>query len=204
MNDKRMLLGLTGLYCAGKNFAGKLLERKGFAVLDVDKLGHAVLGEKRDVIAERFGSGVLKADGGLDRRALGECVFGKPEELAALENIVHGEVNALTLEWIAANDGCNRVINAALLHKSSAFAMLDAVIFIKAPSVLRMFRAKNRDGLSLKEIGRRFKSQNFDVYYSSQKTDIYYINNYGFGFYSRLSRRCFEKRLDKILSALRV
>jgi dephospho-CoA kinase len=198
-----MLLGLTGLYCAGKNFAGEILERKGFAVLDVDKLGHAVLESKKDEIAECFGSGVLRTDGALDRRALGESVFGKPEKLAALENIVHPEVNTLTLEWIAAHDGCQCVINAALLHKSSVFEMLDAVIFVRAPSVVRMLRARKRDGLSLKEIRRRFKSQHFDIYYSNQKTDIYYISNYGFGFYSRLNRRCFEKRLDGILSALR-
>jgi dephospho-CoA kinase len=198
-----MLLGLTGLYCAGKNFAGEILERKGFAVLDVDKLGHIALENRKEAIAACFGSDVLNKDGVVDRRALGRRVFGKPVALDALEDIVHPEVNSLTLEWINAHRDRNRVINAALLHKSSAFTMLDAVIFIKAPYIARVFRAKKRDGLPLKEIRRRFDSQRFDVYYSGQKTDIYYINNCGFGFYSRLNRHRFERRLDEILSALR-
>jgi dephospho-CoA kinase len=203
MSNGRMLLGLTGPYCAGKNFAGEILAEKGFAVLDVDRLGHAALENQKEAVAARFGSGVLDADGRVDRQTLGEYVFGRPGELAALEGIVHPEVNRLTLEWLASRQDRDCVINAALLHKSSAFTMLDAIIFIKAPYIARMFRARKRDGLPFKEIRRRFNSQRFDVYNSGKKTDIYYINNCGFAFYSRLNRLRFEKRLDEILSAVR-
>jgi dephospho-CoA kinase len=199
-----MLLGLTGLYCAGKNFVGGILEQKGFAVLDVDKLGHIALLTQKDVIAERFGCDVLDADGAVNRRALGECVFGRPDKLAALEEIVHPCVNKLTLAWIDVHGGVPCVINAALLHKSAAFAMLDAVIFVRAPYLSRMLRAKKRDRLSWKEIGRRFNSQDFDVYYRGRQTDIYYIDNGGFDFFLRFNRRGLEKRVDKILTALRI
>jgi dephospho-CoA kinase len=199
-----MLLGLTGLYCAGKNFAGRILEQKGFAVLDVDKLGHTALLDQKNIIAERFGDDVLDADGAVNRRSLGECVFGRPDKLAALEDIVHPQVNKLTLEWIDAHGGVPCVINAALLHRSSAFTRLSAIIIVRAPYLSRMLRAKKRDGLSWKEIARRFKSQEFDVYYRNQKTDIYYIDNGGFDFFLRLNRRALEKRVDKILAALRV
>ncbi|MDR1256741.1 MAG: dephospho-CoA kinase [Spirochaetaceae bacterium] len=201
--NERLLLGLTGPYCAGKNFAGKILAEKGFAVLDVDKLGHAALEKQKEAVTARFGSGVLGADGRIDRRSLGECVFGNPAGLAALENIVHPEANRLTLEWIASRKGIDCVINAALLHRSSAFTMLDAVIFIRAPYIARMFRARKRDGLPFREIWRRFNSQRFNIYYSGKKTDIYYINNCGFGFFSPLNRLRFERRLDEILSAAR-
>jgi dephospho-CoA kinase len=199
-----MLLGLTGLYCAGKNFVGGILEQKGFTVLDVDKLGHDALLDRRDIIAECFGDDVLDADGAINRRFLGECVFGRPDKLAALEEIVHPHVNKLTLEWIDAHSGIPCVINAALLHKSSAFTRLNAIIIVKAPYLSRMLRAKKRDRLSWKEIVRRFNSQEFDVYYRSQKTDIYYIDNSGFDIFLRLNRRALERRVDEILSALRV
>jgi dephospho-CoA kinase len=201
--SKRLLLGLTGPYCAGKNFAGEILAEKGFDVLDVDKLGHIALENQKDAVAARFGNGVLDANGRVDRRLLGAFVFGKPSGLAALEDIVHPEANRLTLEWIESRTNSDCVINAALLHKSSAFTILDAVIFIKAPYIARMFRARKRDGLPFGEIRRRFNSQRFDVYYSGKKTDIYYINNCGFGFCSPLNRLRFERRLDEILSAAR-
>ena len=203
MSEGRLLLGLTGLYCAGKNFVGGILEKKGFAVLDVDKLGHTALENRKTIIAERFGNGVLGRDGTMDRRALGEAVFGRPEELAALESIVHPEVNDLTLKWVEANSGRPRVINAALLHRSSVFDRLDAFIFVKAPYPLRLLRARKRDGLPWKQLLRRFKSQRFDVYYSGKESDIYCIYNWGFGIFSQLNRRGLEKRVDMILSILR-
>lgn len=203
MSEGRMLLGLTGLYCAGKNFVGGILEKKGFAVLDVDKLGHAALENQKNMIAERFGGGVLTQDGTVDRRALGKAVFGRPEYLAVLESIVHPEVNRLTLKWVDSN--CDRpcVVNAALLHRSDVFDRLDALIFVKAPCLLRLLRARKRDGLSWKELARRFKSQRFDVYYYGKKADTYYIQNWGVGIFSQLNRRCLEKRVDTILNILR-
>ncbi|MDR2659540.1 MAG: dephospho-CoA kinase [Spirochaetaceae bacterium] len=197
------LLGLTGLYCAGKNFVGDIFTAKGFAVLDVDKLGYLALENRRYEIAQRFGNGFLRPDGSVDRRVLGAYVFGRPEELAALEKIVHPEVNDLTFEWMEAHNGTPCVINAALLHKSCVFTMLDAIIFVRAPYIIRMFRAKKRDGLSWKEIWKRFSSQRFDVYYSIPKTDIYYINNWGCSFFSRLDYYRVEKRVNEILSVLR-
>lgn len=202
MSKGRILLGLTGLYCAGKNFVGGILEKKGFAVLDVDKLGHAALENKKSLIAERFGGGVLGPDGAVDRRTLGEFVFGRPGELSVLESIVHPEVNSLTLEWVEANYDRSCVINAALLHKSAMFDRLDALIFVKAPYPLRLFRARKRDRLSWKELRRRFESQHFDVYYSGKKADTYCIYNWGFGIFSKLNRRCLEKRVDMILDIL--
>jgi dephospho-CoA kinase len=202
MSKGRLLLGLTGLYCAGKNFVGKIFEKKGFAVLDVDKLGHVALENQKNIVAERFGGAVLGPDGTVDRHALGEAIFGRPEELAALESIVHPEANRLTLEWVEANHDRSCVINAALLHRSAMFDRLDAFIFVKAPYPLRILRARKRDGLSWKELRRRFESQHFDIYYSEKKSDTYCIYNWGFGIFSQLNRRSLEKRVDMILNIL--
>jgi len=37
------IIGLTGGYCAGKNEVARILEKYGWEVADVDKLGHAAL-----------------------------------------------------------------------------------------------------------------------------------------------------------------
>ena len=91
-----MLIGLTGLYCAGKNYIASILDSRGIPVLDVDKLGHQAIEREKEAIITRFGAIVLGTDGHIDRRALGKQVFGEPEALAALEAIVHPAANALT------------------------------------------------------------------------------------------------------------
>jgi dephospho-CoA kinase len=199
-----MIIGLTGRYCAGKNHVAGLLEERGLPVLDVDKLGHRALETEKDAITRRFGEDILDREGRIDRKLLGAKVFGKPEELAALEAIVHPAANRDTLAWIEAQGGKSCVINAALLHRSSAFKTLDAVILVEAPLLTRLLRARRRDHLSWRALMKRFGSQKeFPSQYFKEKTDIYRVENRGyFGFFSCLSQRKLKNRIHEILSPL--
>jgi dephospho-CoA kinase len=199
------LIGLTGTYCAGKNHIAALLEERGLPVLDVDKLGHQVIEAEKEAIFARFGQNLRDSGGNVDRRLLGAKVFGKPGELAALEAIVHPAANRLTEEWIAqkmAPSAFSGVINAALLHKSSAFERLDFIILVQAPFLTRLLRAKKRDGLSWFALIRRFASQkNFTSQYLSGKADIYKVDNRGYSCSgSRRYKAQLESRINAILS----
>jgi dephospho-CoA kinase len=201
-----VIIGLTGAYCAGKNHIAAILEKHGFPVLDVDKIGYKVIETQKQKIVSRFGEDILKADGTVNRKSLGSKVFGKPGELADLEAIIHPAVNLETAAWIEAQQRpC--VINAALLHRSSAFSTLSALIVVEAPLLTRFFRAKKRDKLSFKDLFRRFASQkSFSSQYFQKKTDIYRVKNPGyFGFIGFLGARFVKKpedRINEILSDL--
>ncbi|MDR2477841.1 MAG: dephospho-CoA kinase [Treponema sp.] len=197
-----MLIGLTGMYCAGKNHVAGLLEARGLPVLDVDKLGHAAIDAEKEAIFSRFGD-LRQADGTVDRSRLGKKVFGKPAELAALEGIVHPAANRLTDEWIAARRGQSCVINAALLHRSSALEKLDCVLLVEAPFFTRLRRARLRDGLSWIALLRRFASQrNFKAQYLAGKADIYRVENPDFTWKGESPAAALERRIDGILSGL--
>ena len=200
-----MLIGLTGTYCAGKNHVAALLEARGLPVLDVDKLGYKVLEIEKETIFAQFGGDLRTADGSVDRRLLGQRVFGKPEKLAALEAIVHPAANRLTTEWVAERDRAgNRacVINAALLHRSPVFSRLDRLILVTAPFFTRLIRAKRRDRLSWKEILRRFASQkDFTSQYLSKKAEIYKVENPGLTGSGNL-RKKLESRIDKFIEGI--
>jgi len=197
-----MLIGLTGTYCSGKNFVGALLERRGFAVLDVDKMGYIAIENKKDAIVARFGADIQNQDGSVNRRLLGERVFGRQDELAALEAIVHPEANRLTLEWIAAKNseaphGAPCVINAALLHRSAVFNQLDSIILVSAPWPVRLIRAKRRDKLPWAALLKRFSSQKqFAAQYLAGNADIYKVEN------SRTNKTKLEHRIDIVLSRM--
>jgi dephospho-CoA kinase len=166
----------------------------------VDKLGHEAIERRKDAIVARFSDATLGANGHIDRKLLGARVFGKPEELAALEAIVHPEANRLTDEWIAQQAALCCVINAALLHKSSVFSRLDALILVKAPFLTRLLRARKRDQLPWTTLVRRFRSQAaFMSQYLTGNADIYVVNN-GAYFTSRYARASLEHRLDTIFS----
>lgn len=203
MTEKsKKIIGLTGPYCAGKNYVALLLAERFFPVLDVDKLGHTVIEKEKGRLLLRFGEDILAPDGSIDRRRLGQKVFGRPKELSDLEDIIHPAVNRETLDWIDSRKESACFINAALLHRSSAFEALDAVIFVEAPFLVRLFRAKKRDRLPWLSLIKRFGSQKeFFTQLFKGKTDIYRVRNSGcFGLGELFLREKLEKRIDEILS----
>lgn len=217
-----MVIGLTGTYCAGKNRVAEILESRGFPVLDVDKLGHVCLENRRADVFARFGDDVKNPDGSVNRKKLGEKVFGSKPEMAALEAIVHPEANRMTLEWITARGGDSGggetgkacVVNAALLHKSAVFGRLGCIILVHAPWLVRLVRAKRRDGLPWAVLMRRFASQKqFASQYLTGNADIYRVRNPGFGkpvlpqdsgCGKTKPERRLEQRIDEILTELKL
>jgi len=201
-----MLLGLTGKYCAGKNHVAVILEKRGLPVLDADKLGHKALEYKKNDVFSRFGDDVRNPDGSVNRRLLGEKVFGKKDAITALEAIVHPQTDRMMLEWISLQKGRTCVVNAALLHKSAIFGQFDGILLVRAPLLTRLVRAKRRDRHSWISIFRRIMSQRrFSLQYLAGNADIYIVENpsiRGFLSGSAVNETKLERRIGEILSEL--
>jgi dephospho-CoA kinase len=99
------IIALTGGIAAGKStIAGRLAEH-GATVVDADVLAREVVEPGTPglaAIAERFGPGVLTADGALDRAALGRIVFADERSRLELNAITHPAVWRRALELFAA------------------------------------------------------------------------------------------------------
>lgn len=201
-----VLIGLTGQYCAGKNYVASLLEQRGIPVLDVDKLGHEALERERDALVARFGTDILTPEGKVNRKALGARVFGKPRELSDLEAIVHPRANQMTEEWILSRSEQVLAINAALLHRSVVFSRLNFIIIVEAGLLTRLIRAKQRDQIPLLDILQRFRSQKqFTPQYFQGNTDTYIVKNRGIlGICAQRHRYQLELRIDAILQRERI
>jgi dephospho-CoA kinase len=93
-----LIVGLIGRIGAGKSTVARLLAERGADVIDADRIAHEELETAgvRAALAARFGSGVVKSDGRIDRAAVAAAVFGPtPAHEAALrdlEAIVHPRV----------------------------------------------------------------------------------------------------------------
>jgi len=98
-------VGLTGGIGAGKSTVSRRLAERGAVVVDADLLAREVVAPGTAGLAEvaaAFSSGVVAADGSLDRAALGGLVFGDPEARRRLEAITHPRIRALTEQRFAA------------------------------------------------------------------------------------------------------
>lgn len=170
-------IGITGPIGCGKSTVARWLgEQPDVVVIDADRVARDVLdpGEPAlDAVIERFGAGLLRPDGELDRRALGRLVFGDPAALRDLEAIVHPAVRPRILAAIAKADGAGAaavVIEAIKLVEGGLAAACDEVWLITCDPVAQRARLANR-GLSNEESAQRIGAQgNLAVRLATQAT----------------------------------
>ena len=84
-------IGLTGGIASGKSSVGRLLEARGWPVLDADRFARDALAPNTpasEAVVERFGDAVGTA-AHLNRKALGRIVFNDSVERRWLEALIH-------------------------------------------------------------------------------------------------------------------
>ncbi len=180
-----MVIGLTGKYCSGKNAAAQIFDDKKIPSIDVDKLGHQALAANTERIESEFGSRVIsiEADGSksVDRKALGSIVFSDPAQLAKLEAISHPWMKQETARLVSemqAQGSSMVIINAAILYKMELDQLCDCIIWIEAPLLKRIKRARKRDSAGLFDILKRIYSQReLHTKPSEKSVDIYRVEN---------------------------
>jgi dephospho-CoA kinase len=142
------LIGLTGGVAAGKSEVLRILGELGTETLSTDEVVHELLAgdELREPFAGRWGEAVLAEGGGLDRAAIAAIVFGRPEELAWLESMLHPPVSERVQDWRRGlpDDLAVAVVEVPLLFESGMDAVFDATICVVADDEVRELRATER------------------------------------------------------------
>ncbi|MEV7024785.1 dephospho-CoA kinase [Kitasatospora sp. NPDC093558] len=156
-------IGLTGGIGAGKSEVSRLLAAHGAVIVDSDVIAREVVAPGTPglaaVVAE-FGPAVLRADGSLDRPALGAIVFGAPDRLQALNAIVHPLVRARSaeLEAAAAPDAVV-VHDVPLLAENGLGPLYDLVVVVDAADDVRVARLVELRGMTEDEARARMAAQ---------------------------------------------
>ena len=112
---------------------------------------------------KRWGEGVRRPDGSLDRRAIGRIVFANPAERSALEALVFPYIGKRTKEEIArgAADPNTRfvVLDAAVLLEAGWNNNVDRIVYVDAPRDLRVERLAARSGWTDADLTAREAAQ---------------------------------------------
>ena len=158
-------VALTGNIAAGKSTVVDLFRKWGATIIDADDLAREAEAPGTEVLAaivRRFGSDVLRPDGGLDRAALRAKVMGDDAALAALNAMVHPAVQRRRAELLAEARvrGDAVVVNdIPLLFEVLDPRQFDVVVLVDAPAALRRTRLRSSRGLSGKEADRMIAAQ---------------------------------------------
>lgn len=153
--------GLTGSIGMGKSAVANMLRAEGIPVFDADAEVHRLQGPGGALIPsieERF-PGTTDSKG-VDRQKLGAAVFGHPEELRALEHIVHPAVTRARRNFLRRNRSRPMVVlDIPLLFEKGGPQRMDGVIVVSAPGWKQRKRVLARAGMTHSKFERIKKLQ---------------------------------------------
>ncbi len=147
-----LTVALTGGLCSGKSTVAKWLAQAGCAVLDADRIGHALLEPGTEVAAavvERFGMGIADASGQIQRHKLAALVFADEPSRRDLNRLLHPPIRAAVEAQLAswAREGKQiAVVEAALYVEEDSYRRFDRLVVVTCPSETKLARCVARNG----------------------------------------------------------
>ena len=162
--SRTLVIGITGPIGCGKSTVAGWLAELGGVVIDADVVARDVVergSPALDEVAREFGPSVIRADGSLDREALGRIVFADPLALARLERIVHPAVRPRILQSIAAAKAAGNpavVVEAIKLIEGGLAELCDEVWLVTCSAAEQRERLERR-GVAPADADQRIAAQ---------------------------------------------
>jgi dephospho-CoA kinase len=159
------LVGLTGGIGSGKSTVAAGLARRGAAVVDADAISREIMepgGLAYGPVIERFGPGIVQADGRIDRPALAARVFGDPAALADLNGLTHPAIGQLLAERTeqAAATAAIVVLDIPLLNIATRDRFpFGAIVVVDTPEEVAISRLVEQRGFSEADARARVAAQ---------------------------------------------
>lgn len=193
-----MIIGLTGSIASGKSTVSKMLEEKGYPIIDADKVARQVVepgSETLKKIGGLFGDEVIKPDGTMDREKVGALIFSDPARRKQLNDIIHpairGEMLRQRSDYLA--QGYRTIImDIPLLFESKLQHFVDKILVVSVTEENQLTRLMERNGLNDKDAKARISSQ-LPMSVKEEGADAVIYNNGTVGETARQLERIMEQ-----------
>ena len=144
------VIGLTGGIASGKSAVSQRFEALGIVVADADVAARDAVAIGSEDVVDMFGTGVLAADGSLDRPAMRRRVFAEPDARKRLEGIIHPRVRELLRAACMRAVGPYTIAAVPLLAEGGgrrAYPWLQRIAVVDVPESAQLQRLLQRDGI---------------------------------------------------------
>lgn len=162
---------LTGGIGSGKTCVADIFTSLGVPVVDADVISHQLTspgGAAIPAIRQAFGSGAIRADGGLDRDVIRELVFQDPAQRQRLEAILHPMIRSAAQAALAEARGHYAIYAVPLWVESQSRARetgqdepppVNGVIVVDCPQEIQLARVMARSNLTKDQVARILSAQ---------------------------------------------
>ncbi len=194
------IIGITGGIATGKSTVTDILIKKGYIVIDADKIARQVVDiglPAYEEVVSYFGKSILKEDGTIDRQKLGNQIFCDESSRKKLNDIVHPYVLSAIKKNIDKYIGEEKILFLdipLLIEEIDKFQehkiYFDEIWLIYVDEKTQLNRLLKRDGINEKEGIYKIKAQMPIDMKKDYATRI--IDNRG-------DKKALEKQIDDIL-----
>lgn len=193
-----MILGIFAGVGSGKSLVLELLLKKGFKVLEADKVAHILYECDKNLLIDlknKFGDKILDENKKLKKQELAEIIFKDKEAKKYIDDLLHPLVWAYIKNSIekAKISKIDLAIEAAIMPFVDA-KIYDYKIFIDTNDKLRKERLKESRSYSDEKIENIIKSQ-------AEKEE--FKNFCDFIIYNNSSKKELEKELELVLEKIK-
>lgn len=157
-------VAITGNIASGKSVVEKILQEKGYKVLDTDVVSHELLKNedvKHQIITAFLNYDVIE-NNEISRPKLGKIVFKDGNARKKLENILHPLIKEEIIRFFnqAQSEGAKiAFVSIPLLFEAKFENLFGKIILICADDKTRLERLIDRSGYTLDYAKKRLKSQ---------------------------------------------
>jgi len=162
-------VGLTGGIACGKSTVAKMFSDLGARVIQSDTIAHELYRPGEPVyqeVVKRFGRGIVKPDGAIDRSKLAAIVFGQGR-INELNKIVHPAVIQHQGKWIfelaSKEPDAVAMVEAALIFEAKTNSRFEKMVVVTCKPEQKVQRFAKRTGTTepaaRAEVERRAKAQ---------------------------------------------
>jgi dephospho-CoA kinase len=159
---RRLRIGLTGGIASGKSTAAARFKELGVPVIDADEAARVVVQPDQpgfSAVIERFGRGMLAANGELDRRALRDLIFADAAARRDLERMLHPLIRDEMQRGAAKAAGPYVVMAIPLLVEGGSGDRVDRTLVIDADEQIQLERLIARDQSSVEQVRAILRAQ---------------------------------------------
>ena len=158
-------IGLTGGIASGKSTVARLIEGRGFPVIDADQISHQLSQPGKagyEGIVSHFGTSLLNAEKLIDRQKLGNLIFSNATHKATLEGLLHPliqiEVKKRRAEHLQkGHDLC--FYDVPLLFEKNLEPQFTSTVMVWCSPAQQLKRLMNRSALTEEQARLRIGNQ---------------------------------------------
>jgi len=157
-----LIIGLTGGIGSGKSVASDKFKSLGITIVDADVASRTVVEPGKPALKEiedHFGSGIITAEGKLDRNNLREIIATDPEERKWLESVTHPKIGEQITKEISESTSVYTLFVAPLLLETNSQEMCSRVVVVDVPKDVQIRRTAKRDKVSPNQVEKMVAAQ---------------------------------------------